>query len=41
MTACHLTQDDLLRNAPWHQGQADRPVVPRILFMTLLVGLDQ
>ena len=34
---CDLTQDDLLQNFPWYQGQADRPVVPQILLTTLLV----
>jgi len=32
-----LTQDDLLHNSPWYRGQADRPVVPRILLTALLV----
>ena len=27
---CDLSQD-LLHNISWHQGQADRPVVPHIL----------
>jgi len=30
------TQDDLLHNISRHQGQADRPVVPRILLPTVL-----
>jgi len=29
---CDLPLDDLLNNLSWHQGQADRPVVPWILF---------
>ena len=29
-------QNDLLHNLHWHQGQADRPVVPRILLLALL-----
>jgi len=32
-----LTQDGLFHNLPWHQGQADRPLVPQILLTTLLV----
>ena len=35
---CDLTQDDLLHNFPWHQGQADKPVVPQILLTALLVN---
>jgi len=31
------TQDELLHNLPRHRGQADRPVVPRILLLALLV----
>jgi len=34
---CDLTQDYLLHNFPRYQGQADRPLVPWILFMALLV----
>ena len=34
---CDGTQDDPLHNFPWHRGQADRPVVPRILLLALLV----
>ena len=32
------TQDESLYNLAWHRGQADRPVVPRILFLALVVG---
>jgi len=38
-TPSEHTQDELLHNLPWHQGQADRPVVPGILFLALLVLL--
>jgi len=31
------TQDESLHNVPWHQGQADRPLVPRILLLAFLV----
>ena len=31
------TQDELLHDLAQHQGQADRPVVPWILFLALLV----
>ena len=34
---CDLTQDDLLHNFSWYRGQADRPVLPKILLMALLV----
>jgi len=34
---CNLTQDDLLHNLSWHQGQADGPAIPQILLTTLLV----
>ena len=34
---CDLTQDDLLHNFPWYQGQADRPVVPQVLLTDILV----
>lgn len=34
---CDRTQDDLLYNIPWNRGQADMPVVPQILLLTLLV----
>jgi len=27
------TQDDLLHNPSWHQGQTDRPVVPQIILL--------
>jgi len=30
-------QDESLHNLPRHQGEADRPVVPRILLPALLV----
>ncbi|XP_075000742.1 GPN-loop GTPase 1 isoform X2 [Calonectris borealis] len=35
--ACERPQDEPLHNLPQHRGQADRPVVPRILLPTLLV----
>ena len=31
------TQDEPLHNISWHQGHADRPVVPRILLLAFLV----
>ena len=31
------TQDELLHNVAQHRGQADRPVVPVILLLALLV----
>jgi len=31
------TQDESLHNLAWHGGQADRPVVPRILLLVLLI----
>jgi len=31
------TQDEPLHNLPWHRGQADAPVVSRILLLALLV----
>ena len=31
------TQDELLHNLHRHQGQADRPVVPRIVLLALLI----
>ena len=34
---CDLPYDDLLHNLAWHQGQADKPVVPWVLLLTLLV----
>ncbi|KAK4823747.1 hypothetical protein QYF61_006016 [Mycteria americana] len=34
---CDGTPDDLLHQLPQYQGQADRPVVPRILLLALLV----
>ena len=36
-----LTQDDLLCNLSWHQGQADRPAPSQILLRTLLVDKSQ
>jgi len=38
-TPGECTQDELLHNLPWHQGQADRPVVPRMLLPALLVDV--
>jgi len=35
------TQDDLFHNLYWHWGQADRPVVPQIFLMALLVNESQ
>ena len=35
---CDLTQDDLLHNFPRYRGQADRPVVPRVLLTALLAN---
>ncbi|KAK4830777.1 hypothetical protein QYF61_013610 [Mycteria americana] len=31
---CDGTQDDLLHQLPWYRGQADRPVVPRVLLIS-------
>jgi len=31
------TQDELVHNPAWHQGQAARPVVPKIVLPALLV----
>jgi len=31
------TQDDLFHNLPWHRVQTDKPVVPWIFLLTLLV----
>ena len=33
---CDGTQDDLLHDVPQHLGQADRPVAPWILLLSLL-----
>ena len=33
------TQDESLHNPAWHRGQADRPVVPRILLPALPVDV--
>ena len=35
---CDVTQDDLLHDLPWHQCQTERPVVPQILLLALLLG---
>uniref|UniRef100_A0A8B9UJ11 Murine leukemia virus integrase C-terminal domain-containing protein n=1 Tax=Anas zonorhyncha TaxID=75864 RepID=A0A8B9UJ11_9AVES len=32
-----LCDADLFHNLSWHQGQADRPVVPQVLVITLLI----
>ena len=34
---CDGTRDDLLHNLPQHRGQADRPVVPQMFLLALLV----
>ena len=34
---CDLIPDDLFHSLPGHRGEADRPVVPCMLLMTLLV----
>lgn len=35
---CDHIQDNLLHGLPWSQGQADRPVVPCILFSNFIVN---
>lgn len=34
---CDLSQDDLFRDIPWHQGQVNGPAVPQILLTSRLV----
>ncbi|KAK4832512.1 hypothetical protein QYF61_023577 [Mycteria americana] len=37
---CDSTQDDLLHQLPRHRGQADRPVVPRVLLFKTRLELE-